>query len=93
MNLALFDCDGTITTEDTFTQFIRQTTPKRRKAIGHLILAPVIIGYKLGLIPAHKTRPIVASFVFKGRVESEVLSEGVDFCEQYIASTPSICIY
>ncbi|MBM7070767.1 HAD family hydrolase [Shewanella sp. 202IG2-18] len=86
MNLALFDFDGTITTADTFTEFIKQTTPKRRKIIGKLALAPIIVGYKLGLIPAHKARPKVAHFVFKGRNETEVFEEGKRFADHYIST-------
>ncbi|RYV01723.1 HAD-IB family hydrolase [Shewanella sp. OPT22] len=86
MNLALFDFDGTITTADTFTEFIKQTTPKRRKNTGKLVLAPIIVGYKLGFIPAHKARPKVAHYVFKGRSETEVFEEGKRFADHYIST-------
>lgn len=38
MNLALFDFDGTITSEDTYTKFIFYSTPKVRMGIGLLLV-------------------------------------------------------
>ena len=47
MNLALFDFDGTITTGDTFTPFIRYAVRPTRMVVGGLILSPVLVGYRL----------------------------------------------
>lgn len=40
MDIALFDFDGTITYQDTFTQFIKTAIPKRRQKWGRILLAP-----------------------------------------------------
>jgi phosphatidylglycerophosphatase C len=67
MNLALFDFDGTITRNDTWTGFLRFSATPRRIVAVSVLLSPVIIGYKLGWISARKARPIVARFAFRGK--------------------------
>lgn len=84
MNLALFDFDGTITNTDTFSKFIYETAPKTRLSIGKLILAPIVVGYKLGIVPARLTRTVVARIAFFRRCEQQVLSEGKLFAQKYI---------
>ena len=50
MSLALFDFDGTITTHETMPDFVRQSVSRRRLLLGNLVLAPLVLGYKLGLV-------------------------------------------
>ena len=50
MNLALFDFDGTITEQDTYTKFLFYVTPKRRLIMTLLLASPFIALYKLGLL-------------------------------------------
>ena len=50
MNLVLFDFDGTITTRDLLPEFFRLAIPRRRLLVGQVLLAPLIIGYKLGVV-------------------------------------------
>lgn len=66
MNLALFDFDGTITFEDTFTSFVLSSTPTYRKRIGQVLLLPFIIGYKIRLISPSFMRRLVLKLAFKG---------------------------
>lgn len=66
MNLALFDFDGTITFEDTFTQFVLASTPIHRKIIGHVLLFPFLIGYKTRLISASFMRQLLINIAFRG---------------------------
>ncbi len=84
MNLALFDFDGTITNKDTFTDFIHFAVDRKRLMIGKIILSPFILGYKLGVIPAGKTREIIAGFGFRGRKSLDVNSIGLKYCNQMI---------
>lgn len=56
MNLALFDFDGTITTRETYADFMQLAVAPRRLAFGKLLLAPLIVGYRLGLISATRAR-------------------------------------
>jgi len=62
VNLALFDFDGTITNADMYSKFLRYSTTGARLIVGNVLLAPFVIMYKLGILPANKMRPI-ASFV------------------------------
>ncbi|NTS76807.1 HAD family hydrolase [Catenovulum sp. SM1970] len=84
MNLALFDFDGTITNEDTFTQFIFFVTNKRRLILGLVLLSPVIILYKLGLLKAPTVRPIIANFVLFNRTTAEIEILAEQFVQSYL---------
>ncbi|HKO52831.1 MAG TPA: HAD-IB family hydrolase [Polyangiaceae bacterium] len=79
MNLALFDFDGTVTFEDTFTPFIYFASSRSRIAFGTVLLGPMILGYKLGLIAAPRMRAAAARVSFLGRRESELNALGVRY--------------
>lgn len=79
MNIALFDFDGTITFQDTFTPFIYFAASRRRIALGTVLLAPMILGYKLGLIAAPRMRAAIARVAFQGRSEAEVMDLGARY--------------
>jgi haloacid dehalogenase-like hydrolase len=66
MDLALFDFDGTITTTDTWTPFMRLAVRPARMAAGLVLLSPVVIGYKLGMISASRGRQVAARVGFQG---------------------------
>lgn len=66
MDLALFDFDHTITTRDTFTDFVHCALPARRLAFGKALLAPAIAGYRLGAVSAHTIRAQVVRVAFSG---------------------------
>lgn len=73
MDLALFDFDGTITIEDTFTKFIFYAASKNKVRLGKLVLLPLFIKYKLGLVQGRGIREKVYKFALKG-VAIEVAS-------------------
>lgn len=66
MHLALFDFDGTITTDDSLIKFIRFVNGDFKTACGMLILSPMLILYKLKLIPNYKAKQWMLSYFFKG---------------------------
>lgn len=66
MDLALFDFDHTITTRDTFTDFVHCALPWRRLAPGRLPLAPTIAGYRPGRVSADTIRARVVRVGFTG---------------------------
>lgn len=74
MDLALFDFDGTITTRETFPDFVRAAAPPERIARGRWQLAPWVAGYRLGLVPGTTIRAKVADLAFRG-VRQDVLRE------------------
>lgn len=71
MNLALFDFDGTITSKDTLFDFIKFCTGNVKFTYGFSVLFPVMVLYKLKIIPSQKMKEIVLSFFFKGTSESK----------------------
>ena len=79
MNLALFDFDGTIPFKDTFTPFVYFATSQTRIALGTVLLGPMILGYKLGLVGAPRMRAAIARIAFQGRRESEVQALGARY--------------
>lgn len=66
MDLALFDFDGTITTGDTFTPFLRYAISRRRLILGGLALSPVLAAHRLGVMSSPRARPIVSRVGFQG---------------------------
>jgi phosphatidylglycerophosphatase C len=84
MNLALFDFDGTITTDDTYTKFLNYSTPRWKILAGRLILSSVIIGYKCRIIPGNLTRKIVTKYCFLGENEGKVRADGERYSNEVI---------
>lgn len=64
--LALFDFDGTITTKDTFVEFIKYYKGSLKFWLGFAILSPLIIGFKLKIIPNWKAKELVLIYFFRG---------------------------
>ena len=83
-NLALFDFDGTITTRETFGEFLRFALPPRRFALGRWILAPLVIGYRLGLIGGIATRAGVVRVGFRGLAEADIARAGRRFADEIL---------
>ena len=71
MILALFDFDGTITTDDSLIKFIRFAIGDIKFIEGILLLSPMLIAYKLKLIPNDKAKERLFSYFFKGISEKE----------------------
>lgn len=56
MNLALFDFDGTISTRDSFVQFLQQAVGSVRFATCMTMLLPRVSAYKLKLYPNYRLK-------------------------------------
>jgi len=84
VNLALFDFDGTITTQDTYTKFIMASTPILRLFFGYILLFPVIILYKFNVLPASKVRPLITWVSFKNRKQNDISHVTTDFVNNYL---------
>jgi len=69
--LALFDFDGTITTDDSLIKFIRFAVGDIKTIFGMILLSPMLILYKLKLITNYKAKEIMLSYFFKGINEQE----------------------
>ena len=72
MNLALFDFDGTITTREMFPDFMRFAVAPRRLAVGKVLLAPWIAGYRMGAVSGNRVRSRIVHFGFRGVPEASV---------------------
>lgn len=84
MNLALFDFDGTLTDRELFPDFMHFAVTPRRLAIGRVVLAPVVVGYKLGLVSGVATRACLVDFAFRGRSEDELRDAGERFAREIV---------
>lgn len=74
MKIAFFDFDGTLTTRDSFIHFIRFVRGDMKFLIGMGILSPMLLLYKLKLIPNYKAKQMVLSYFFKGMDESSFVN-------------------
>lgn len=78
-DLALFDFDGTITTGETFGRFVRAMASRRRLAVGTVLLAPWVAGYRVGLVPGTAARAAVVRFALRGRALAVVQMQAAEF--------------
>jgi len=85
MDLALFDFDGTITERETFPGFVRATVDRRRLRWGNALLAPHVIGYKLGWVSGEAVRRRIVAFGYRGRRESEVRAAAEVYLRDVVA--------
>lgn len=83
MNLALFDFDGTITERDTFRPFIDFAVHRHRRALGTVLLGPVIAAYGLGCVPASRMRALVAFCGFRGMPEAQLDALGALYATSF----------
>ncbi len=84
MNLALFDFDGTITTREMMPDFMLRAVPRGRLAVGRVVLAPLVIGYKLGLVSGNTIRAAIVRFGFTGVSESTLAEAGRRFAAEVL---------
>lgn len=87
MNLAPFDFDGTLTTRETMPEFMHHAVPPLRRALGVPVFAPMLAGYKLGLVSGTRIRHHVIAFGFRGVPAAHVHAAG----ERYAAEVLPLC--
>ena len=64
--IAFFDFDGTITTKDSFLEFIKFYRGTRRFYVGFLLHSPFLVAFKLKLIPNYTAKQKILAHYFKG---------------------------
>lgn len=84
MTLTLFDFDGTITTDDSLIKFIRFVVGDVKTVFGMLLLSPMLITYKLKLIPNYKAKQWMLSYFFKGMKEQQFLKVAEEYSLKHI---------
>ncbi|MEO7191905.1 MAG: HAD-IB family hydrolase [Vicinamibacterales bacterium] len=87
MNLALFDFDGTITSSDTWTPFMRSAVRPVRLLAGRVLLLPVVVGYRLGIISASWGRQVAVMVAFRGDDAARVRRRGTAYAADVLPST------
>lgn len=70
-SLALFDFDGTITTGDSYAGLLRYIVGDLRFVAGVAALSPVLLGFKLGLVPNWRAKPLVTRWFLRGLKKEE----------------------
>lgn len=79
--LALFDFDGTITRKDTFIEFIKFTHTSLQFWFGMWLYSPVLIMYKLKIIPNDKAKMQVFNYFFGKWTYEKFTEQGNQFCK------------
>lgn len=79
MNLALFDFDGTITHREMLPAFVRFAVPPARLRVWSWLLAPWVIGYRLGWVSGVSIRAMIARAGFRGMREADYRAAGERF--------------
>jgi HAD superfamily hydrolase (TIGR01490 family) len=84
MSIALFDFDGTITTHETMPEFVRRSVSRRRLLMGQILLAPLVLGYKVGVVSGTIVRRAIVRFGYSGVPAATIESAGQDFARNYL---------
>jgi HAD superfamily hydrolase (TIGR01490 family) len=84
--LVLFDFDGTITTKDTFIEFILFYHGRYKFAAGFGLMLPILVLYKLKLIANWKAKEIVLAWFFKGEEVTKFDKICLDFTSTVLPS-------
>ncbi|MFN3403250.1 MAG: HAD family hydrolase [Cytophagaceae bacterium] len=82
MELAVFDFDGTITRKDTFIEFIKFSKGRLSFFTGFVLLSPILILYRLKIIPNYRAKEIVLQYFFKGISKEKFIDLGKSFCSK-----------
>ena len=84
MDIALFDFDGTITNCDTFTPFVKAVIPRKRMRVGKILLTPLIIGHRYGLLSSSYIRQKIVQVGFKNLPVSDTAELGRKHADAFI---------
>ncbi|MEM9829784.1 MAG: HAD-IB family hydrolase [Bacteroidota bacterium] len=78
-SIAFFDFDGTISDRDSFIDFIIFYHGKFTAYLGLFRLLPILLAYKIKLVPNWKAKESVLRYFFK----DEPLDEFQQYCDRY----------
>ncbi|MDR2963299.1 MAG: haloacid dehalogenase-like hydrolase [Bacteroidales bacterium] len=78
--LVAFDFDGTLTTKDSFIEFVKFSKGKRSFYCGFLLFSPVLVAMKLRIIANWRVKQWIISYFFKG-MNSETFNT---YCTAFI---------
>lgn len=84
MKIAFFDFDGTITTDDSLLKFIRFAVGDVKMIQGMLVLSPMLVAFKLKVIPNYRAKQRMLAYFFKGMEESKFNQLAEDYSLHHI---------
>ena len=64
--LVIFDFDGTLTYKDSMLEFAKFYRGKWRYRLGIFLISPILLAYKLGLMPNWQAKQYFLQFFFRG---------------------------
>jgi HAD superfamily hydrolase (TIGR01490 family) len=79
--LALFDFDGTITRNDSMFAFIAFARSNEALVMSLILLSPIMLLHKLGIVSAGTAKKRLLSYHFKGVSKSQMDLWAKDFCD------------
>lgn len=80
--IAAFDFDGTITTKDTFVEFIRFVHGSNKLYGGFLLFSPLLVLSYMKMYPKWRVKQIIFSFFFKGMSLKKFNNLSLDFADE-----------
>jgi phosphatidylglycerophosphatase C len=83
-DLALFDFDGTITMREMMPDFIRLAIEPRGLAWGKVLPAPLVVGYRLGVVSGTIVRSAIVRFGFTGMSVAALEAHGAGFARTHL---------
>ncbi len=84
VDLALFDFDGTLTTRETFPDFMRYAVPRPRLLAGAVLLAPIVFGYRRGWVAGNPTRASIVQVGLRGMDAARLRAQGEAFARDVL---------
>ncbi|MEM7109259.1 MAG: HAD family hydrolase [Bacteroidota bacterium] len=83
-SLALFDFDGTLTTRDSFIEFVKYYHGSAKLILAIVLHLPILVLFKLGIIPNWKAKETLLSYLFGGHDERKFNEKASEFATRKI---------
>ena len=80
--IAFFDLDHTITSRDTLIEFLKFTHGKFRFYLNFICLSPILVLYKVKIVPNWKAKIILLSLFYKGWQQDKLKELGSRFARE-----------
>ena len=85
--LALFDFDGTLTDTESFGTFLRMVVPKARLRWGAVLVAPLVLAYRLRLVTGRVVRAGILRVAVRGLDAGMVRDAGEQHAREVVPAT------
>ncbi len=85
--LALFDFDGTLTTTESFPDFLRMAVPKARLYWGGMLVLPLVLSYRLRLLSGTRVRAAILRIAARGLDAAAFIAAGERYARDVVPAT------